>query len=588
MANTLEDLYFKYQNKVSRSLETDKYFQYMFEMVLAGSNTLKQTNRILHKKVDEKWLTLVEESIDALNQIVTNPRKFIATDEEVVPVELAKRITSDSVRHLSQNTQFIGGISKKGQIQPTRILNVTTRESYDLYENRFIYTLIKKLVNFIDKRTDVIFWATGDEKESLVAMESHIDDAYEQIEYKMEMTIKNKQSFAETDSQHMEVFKRIDRVRRLVMELRRTPFCQIMEGTAVVRSPIQRTNLLIKNPQYRKCYQLWQFLESYTDVGYSIEVRDTALEFDEEYLYQLYTNLLMNYTVFKSILETDQRRIEEARPNRKKTVKPKFVKQVVEQIVDDYDIPDVEIKRVIVEEITKAQLEIERKQKEKEKARLAKEKEKAKQKAAREKEKEKERLAREKEREKEKARLAKEREKERARLAREREKEREKARIAKEKEKEKARIAREKEREREKIAREKEREKEKARLAREKEREKARIAREKEKEKERLAKQREREKEKARLAKQREREKEKARIAREKEREKAKIAREKEKEKERLARAKEREKEKARLAKEREKTKKQAKTAAKPPADTSPAKPDVNNVETVSDGTAEE
>ena len=520
MANTLEDLYFKYQNKVSRSLETDKYFQYMFEMVLAGANTLTQTNRILHKKVDERWLKLVEESLDALNQIVTNPRRFIATDEEVVPVELAKRITADSVRHLSQHTQFIGGINKKGQVQPTRILNVTTRESYDLYENRFVFTLIKKLVNFIDKRTDVIFWATGDERESLVAIESQVDDAYEQIEYKMEMKIKHKQSYAETDAQHMDVFKRIDRVRRLVMELRRTPFCQIMEGTAVVRSPIQRTNLLIKNPQYRKCYQLWQFLESYTDVGYSIEVRDTALEFDEEYLYQLYTNMLMNYTVFKSILETDPRRIEEARPKHKKTIKPKFVKQVVEQIVDDYDIPDVEIKRVIIEEITKAQLELEKKEKEKEKARLAKEKEK-----------EKARLAREKEREKERERKAKERE-------------REKARLAKEKEKEKARLAREKEREREK-----------ARIAKEKEREKARIAREKEREKEKARKAKEREKEKARLAREKEREREKARIAKEKEREKARIAREKEREKEKARKAKEREKEKARLAKEREKAK---------------------------------
>ncbi len=513
----------------------------MFEMVLAGSNTLKQTNRILHKKVDERWLKMVEESVDALNQIVTNPRRFIATDEEVVPVELAKRITADSVRHLSQNTQFIGGIGKKGEIQPTRILNVTTRESYDLYENRFIFTLIKKLVNFIDKRTDVIFWATGDERESLVAMESQIDDAYEQIEYKMEMTVKHKQSYAETDEQHMEIFKRIDRVRRLVMELRRTPFCQIMEGTAVVRSPIQRTNLLIKNPQYRKCYQLWQFLESYTDVGYSIEVRDTALEFDEEYLYQLYTNLLMNYTVFKSILDADPRRIEEARPKHKKTIKPKFVKQVVEQIVDDYDIPDVEIKKVIIEEITKAQFELEKKQKAKEKARLAKEKEKEKARIAREKEKEKERIAKQKEKEKEKARIAREKEKEKARIAREKEREKEKARIAREKEKEKARIAREKERE-----------KEKARIAREKEKEKARIAREKEREKEKIAKQKEREKEKAR-------------IAREKEKEKARIAREKEREKEKIAKQKEREKEKARIAKEKEKAKSSAARKVNPP-----------------------
>ena len=32
-----------------------------------------------------------------------------------------------------------------GDIQPTHILNVTTEESYDLYENRFVYHLIRRL-----------------------------------------------------------------------------------------------------------------------------------------------------------------------------------------------------------------------------------------------------------------------------------------------------------------------------------------------------------------------------------------------------------------------------------------------------------
>ena len=32
-----------------------------------------------------------------------------------------------------------------------------------------------------------------------------MDDAYEEISYKIEMTIKNRQSYAENDSDHMEV-----------------------------------------------------------------------------------------------------------------------------------------------------------------------------------------------------------------------------------------------------------------------------------------------------------------------------------------------------------------------------------------------
>ena len=363
MANTINDLYSKYTNRVERTLENDRYFQYLYEMVQAGNNTLQQKNRILHKVVDERWLTVVEEGVQAIFNIVDKPRRFIATTEEVVPVALAKKITSESVRHLSQNTQFIN-MNPVGEIQPTHVLNVTTEESFDLYENRFVYHLIQRLFTFVDKRTDVIFWTTGDETCNTMSMESKVDDAYEEISYKVEMTIKNRQSYVENDTDNMDVFKRIDRVRRMSRTLRSSAFCDIMSGCARVHSPIQRTNLMMKDPDYRTCYKLWQFIENYDEVGYTIEAQDTALEFDEEYLVQMYINMITNYTVFKSLLESDPRKMTEIATKKRKPVKPKFVKKIQEEIVDDCNIEDVEIRQVFVEEVTEAQLEAEAKLKE--------------------------------------------------------------------------------------------------------------------------------------------------------------------------------------------------------------------------------
>ena len=355
---TITNLYEKYTGSVEEALGDDRYFQYMFEMIQAGDNKLHQVNRVLHKVVDETWLTVVEEGIESIFKIVDKPRRFIATKEEVVPVALAKKISSDSVRHLSQNTQFIA-TNAAGEMQPTKILNVTTEESYDLYENRFVYHLIQRLFAFVDKRTDVIFWATGDETCNVMSMESKVDDAYEQISYKVEMTVKNKQSLVENDTDNMSVFKRIDRVRRMSRVLRQSSFCEIMNGCAKVYSPIQRTNLMMKDPDYRACYKLWQFIENYDEVGFSIEEQDSAMEFDEEYLLQMYINMITNYTVFKSLLESDPRKMNEIAVEKKEPVKPKFIKEIKEEIVDDPNIPDVEIRKVFVEEVTQAQLDAE-------------------------------------------------------------------------------------------------------------------------------------------------------------------------------------------------------------------------------------
>ena len=357
---TINDLYLKYTDGISEALEDDRYFQYLFEIVQAGNNTLQQKHRILHKVVDEQWLTVVEEGLTAIFNIVDKPRRFITTSEEVVPVALAKKITADSVRHLSQNTQFIVA-NAKGEIQPTKILNVTTEESYDLYENRFVYHLIQRLFAFVDKRTDVIFWSTGDETCDVMSMESSIDDAYEEISYKVEIQIRNRQSLVENDTDNMSIFKRIDRVRRMSRVLRSSSFCDIMNGCARVYSPIQRTNLMMKDPDYRTCYKLWQFIENYDEVGYSIEEQDSALEFDEEYLLQMYIGLITNYTVFKSLLESDPRKMSEIAQEKREPVKPKFIKEIKEEIVDDYNIPDVEVRKVIIEEVTQAQLDAEAK-----------------------------------------------------------------------------------------------------------------------------------------------------------------------------------------------------------------------------------
>ncbi len=360
MSKTAAELYQKYIEKVEPTLSKDRYFQYMFESVQAGDNTFRQQKEILHKVVDEEWLTTIEESLDAIYNVIEKPRKFVTTTEEVVPVSLAKKITADSVRHLSMNTQFIDS-TEDGTVMPNKILNITLDETYDLYENRFIYHLIQRLITFIDKRTDLIFWSTGDEVENIFGMTSSIDDAYEEIEYKVELKIKNKQSMAENDSENMNLFMRIDRVRRLVLGLRKSSFCQIMSGCAVVRSPIQRTNLITKHPDYRRCYELWRFLERYDSLGYKIEREAVALSYDEEYLIRQYIDFVTHYASFKTLIDPDVRNMDTVIRKKYRVHKPKFIKEIREELVDDPDLPDVEVRHVFLREVTQAQLDAEAK-----------------------------------------------------------------------------------------------------------------------------------------------------------------------------------------------------------------------------------
>ena len=102
---------------------------------------------------DIEWIEKMEETIPYIDNILRSPNRFIVNEEEIVKIELARKITVDSIKHLSKNTNLIQSIDKKtGDVRPSKILNINKEESYDTYENRLIYTLIQNMKFFIDRR----------------------------------------------------------------------------------------------------------------------------------------------------------------------------------------------------------------------------------------------------------------------------------------------------------------------------------------------------------------------------------------------------------------------------------------------------
>ena len=102
--------------------------------------------------VDFEWLTIIEETVRYLDNILRSPNRFIVNEEEVVQIEKARKITIESIKHLSKHTNFIQEIEENGDVKPSKILNINKEESYNTYENRFIYTLVLNTEQFIMMR----------------------------------------------------------------------------------------------------------------------------------------------------------------------------------------------------------------------------------------------------------------------------------------------------------------------------------------------------------------------------------------------------------------------------------------------------
>ncbi len=99
---------------------------------------------------DTSWIDKLEESIPFLDNIIRNPRKFIVSEEEIIPVEKTKKVTEESIKHLAKHTSLIQDVDENGDIMPLKLLNVFKEESTDLYENRFIYSLVVNTKVFLN------------------------------------------------------------------------------------------------------------------------------------------------------------------------------------------------------------------------------------------------------------------------------------------------------------------------------------------------------------------------------------------------------------------------------------------------------
>ena len=246
-------------NYNDNDLNKDDYF-------LSNMNSTLNVKRDYEKmEYDHEWLEKLEDVIPYIDNILRNPKRFIVNEEEVVKVELARRVTVESVIHLTQHTNLIQDIDKKtGDVKPSKILNINREESLDTYENRFIYTLINNARNFFEQRVE----ASGDKsyyldkKNTNYEANTRVGTEVVKVSLTIHAVDKNVSGMEEKGLSYA------DRLKRIKMQLdgfTGTELYQTLSRLHVspVRSPIRKTNVILKNPNFRKAEELWNYIQTF-------------------------------------------------------------------------------------------------------------------------------------------------------------------------------------------------------------------------------------------------------------------------------------------------------------------------------------
>ncbi len=413
----IDPIYEKFVKSILRSVGSTEFYEFFMSSVAFADNEFQFSNRRLEKYVDTSWIDAIEDALPGFQKIINSPRNVIQEDEVIVNVANARKAGSDVVRHLATHAALVEDYNERtSEVRPSRLMQKYREDSMGIYENRLVFTALEDAYNFVKIRHDALFEAMSDEFGAKLRVTSNMESAIENVHWEMFMHIKDSDSALEVDDKNRDVFDRISRLYRILSVHMNSPFAQYLMNKPRVNGAIVRTNVLKKDPNYRAVVKLWEFLSRYDDIGYTIKITEQNPVINEEFERDIYHNILFNYLVLKGHLERDKDRLlPKPMKEKKRKLKPKFIKQIIEELTEDYDLPDIEIRKVLIEELTKEQLMLEE---EAERRRLVEEQEQRKRE-------EEERLRLEQEAEEERLRLEREAEEERLR----REKEAEEARL---------------------------------------------------------------------------------------------------------------------------------------------------------------
>lgn len=252
---------------------------FLFNELQQGEKTIYNKTVRETKIFDGNFLDVVIGAYPSLLKICRDPKKTLAYMQEVVAMEKAKKVDSESIRHLASHTQYIRDINEQNEVIPSKILSTYAEDNIGIYENRFIKSLINRVIVFLDTRLKLM----DENLESISADEirykNNIKLSHRKID--LEMNIKISNEILDETQKARELFDKTKNAFDKYRALKGTGLYQAVAKLKDVVPPIMKTNIILHNPDFKIAYNLWLYIDRTTEVGYNVQSDEKTNDDDD-------------------------------------------------------------------------------------------------------------------------------------------------------------------------------------------------------------------------------------------------------------------------------------------------------------------
>ena len=282
------------------------------QLKVKSDNFIKNVKSGMHLKSDLnsdinslEWLEIIEEVCPYLDNIVRTPKVALISESEVTKIEKARKTSVDTVKDLSKHTDYIDKIDPEtGDVLPSKLLVVFREETFNTYENRFIYTLILNLLRFLTEKEEMLK-DLKPKNDKTLEYSASTSNGKEKIKVDVKISTKPTRLSGEDNDLEKEinsVKKRIEKMKKFVNSWLASELITSLQKqhATLVMPPIKKTNLILKNPNFQMATKLWDFLYS-IDEEKNKKINGLDSKGDELLRKILDDSCLMDYYVLDSI-----------------------------------------------------------------------------------------------------------------------------------------------------------------------------------------------------------------------------------------------------------------------------------------------
>ena len=242
-------------------IDETSHFLEQNETTQDTNSPVKGTFLQIKYEFDNAFILSVADAMPILESKINEGSIELTGLQEIVSVHKARSISNATYRFLSSNSRYIKSGEKDGTIRPSEVID----QRFATYENRFLHSLIKRLLLVVHKRL-VYYKQLPDEGESqILTLRRTFIEAGSRTEITFHVRRNN---YASQNKEN--VIRQLETLQQQLANLFDSGLMRLLHNSQEVFSPVHQTNLIAADEGYQRLLLLWNSTEQDSSLGVCI------------------------------------------------------------------------------------------------------------------------------------------------------------------------------------------------------------------------------------------------------------------------------------------------------------------------------